>query len=347
MAESILSPHVDLDLGDRPLAAPPFRSSQLAWGVSPAVSKELILLDPTTIIVPDTPNRSEDAFEGDAFDELRMSIAASGGNLEPILVQALASDPPQFELIFGERRLRACQLAKVPVLCMVSEPSTTTDQMLNRLRENLGRESLTPWDFGRQVRSLLDGPPPMKKIELAKAIGVSLALVSRADDLARLPEVVIEAFASPADLRYQDMKPLRDAWRAKSDAVAGEAERIHAEGIPLEAGKVVRRLVDAAKAAPVTDELAPCKQASKSPQPLTCGGERIGQWTVRPAGAIELVIDAPMSALDRDGLIGQVLVFVERKVLKKATSKSRKAVASSGPSTNSSTDVQLPGTEAQ
>ena len=62
-------------------------NSALAANVDPPVTDFVILLDPHSVRIPDTPNRTESAFENESFEELRRGIRAKGRNLQPIMVR--------------------------------------------------------------------------------------------------------------------------------------------------------------------------------------------------------------------------------------------------------------------
>lgn len=79
-------------------------------------------------------------FDAEALNELAQSIRQLGGLLQPIVVRPLA--PNRYEIIAGERRWRACQLAELTtVSCLVSEYSD--EQALQAaIVENINRSDL-------------------------------------------------------------------------------------------------------------------------------------------------------------------------------------------------------------
>jgi len=314
---------VDLDIGlpvfdPRPASA---SNSALAANVDPPVTEFVILLDPHSVRIPNTPNRTESAFENENFEELRQGIRAKGRNLQPIMVRWVAESkgvPAHWELVWGERRLRACRDIGVSVRAIEAKADSPAEDYLDRIRENRGRADLSPWEFCQQVRHALDQPPGLKKIELAAKIGCSVSTISRAYDMACLPPDVVRAFQSPNDIRYEDVKPLRDADQRNAAAVKVESDRIVAEPEPLAAAQVVKRLVQASKG-----EFASCKQpeAAGHAQALECGGKPVGFWRMSSKGAVEIHIEAAMSDNQRAAMLEQVTTFLARKILKKATPK--------------------------
>lgn len=316
-------PPIDLDIG-LPMLDPgtsSLTSSALAANVDPPVTDFVILLDPHSVRIPNTPNRTESAFENEKFEELRQGILARGRNLQPIMVRwvpEFEGVPAHWELVWGERRLRACRETGISVRAIEAKTDSPAEDYLDRIRENRGRADLSPYEFCQQVRHALDRPPGMKKIELAAKIGCNVSTISRAADMANLPVAVVNAFQSPNDLRYEDVKPLRDAYERNPAALQEESSRIRAESEPVAAPQVVRRLTQAAKG-----EFASCKQPSATGQTtaLEIDGKPVGFWRLSPKGAIEVHIETAMSDNQRDALLEQMTNFLARKVLKKAVPK--------------------------
>ena len=276
----------------------------------------VIYLDPHSVHIPDTPNRLPDAFEDEAFEALRLGILSGGSNVEAIGVRKVfdAEGGWIYVLVFGERRLRACREAGLLVRAVVREASDPAVDYLDRMRENSGRADLAPIEFALQVRHMIDGPAQMKKIELSSKLGISLATISRAFDMACLPPVILQAFVSAREIRYRDLKALKDAWATDPEAVAAESNRIQGEPARVDGPEVVRRIAAASKGA--KDPLAPCKLPDPGAQvPLLCGGVEIGSWCSGAGGALQVKVDAAMSDAQRAALLKHVSSFIEKKVL--------------------------------
>lgn len=320
---------IDVDIG-LPVFDPrtvSVSNSALAANVDPPVTDAVILLDPCSVRVPNTPNRTESSFENEQFEELRQGILAKGENLQPIRVRWVPDSegvPGHWELVWGERRLRACREAGLRVSAIVAKDDSSADDYLDRIRENRGRADLTPWEFSQQVRHALERPPGMTKVALAAKIGCNVSTISRAHDMARLPEVIVRAFRSPNEVRYEDVKPLRDAYERNATAVQDECSRILAEPEPQAASQVVRRLVQSSRG-----EFASCKQppATGKTTALESDGKPVGFWRLSPKGAIEVHIETAMSDNQRDAMLEQLTSFLARKVLKKAVPKPASAAA--------------------
>ncbi len=122
----------------------------------------------------------------EALQELADSIKAQG-IVQPIVVRPLP-DGGRYELIAGERRWRAAQLAglhEVPAV-VKSVPDRTV--MSIALIENIQREQLNPLEEALALQRLL-GEFGMTHLEIAEAIGRSRAAVS---NLLRLLELGAE-----------------------------------------------------------------------------------------------------------------------------------------------------------
>lgn len=280
------------------------------------VQEVVIYLDPFSVHIPDTPNRLPDAFEDEAFEALRLGILSGGSNVEAIGVRKVFNLEGGwiYVLVFGERRLRACREAGLKVRAVVREATDSSVDYLDRMRENSGRADLAPIEFALQVQHMIDGPAQMKKIELSSKLGISLATISRAYDLACLPPVILQAFVSAREIRYRDLKALKDAWATDPDAVAAESNRIQAEPERVAGPEVVRRIAAASKSA--KDQLAPCKLPDPGAQvPLLCGGVEIGSWCSGADGALQVKVDAAMSDAQRAALLKHLSNFIEKKVL--------------------------------
>jgi ParB family transcriptional regulator, chromosome partitioning protein len=139
---------------------------------------------PTTAIRPNTrqPRRS---FPETGIKELAASIREVG-ILQPLVVRSTESG---FELIAGERRLRAAKeagLERVPVLI---RQAGENESMELALVENLQREDLNPLETAAAYQALMEGFG-LSKEQLANRLGKSRAAVTNTLRLAQLPEKI-------------------------------------------------------------------------------------------------------------------------------------------------------------
>jgi ParB family transcriptional regulator, chromosome partitioning protein len=139
---------------------------------------------PTTAIRPNSlqPRRS---FPEAGIKELAASIREVG-ILQPLVVR---STPDGFELIAGERRLRAAReagLDRVPVLI---KQAGENESMEMALVENLQREDLNPLETAAAYQALMEGFG-LSKEQLANRLGKSRAAVTNTLRLGQLPEKI-------------------------------------------------------------------------------------------------------------------------------------------------------------
>ena len=96
------------------------------------------------------------------------------------------------------------------------------------------------------VRALDAGLFPSNR-QLATAIGRDLGDVGKAIALARLPQAVVDAFASPLDLQYRWAKPLGDAQQRDPDRLIRRANGLKARHGTLLPPKRVFELLTASE----------------------------------------------------------------------------------------------------
>ena len=127
-------------------------------------------------------------FEPEAFAELVHSIKELGV-LQPIVFRSIAEEPGKYELIMGERRLRASKeagLAKIPAVIR----ETADENMLrDALLENLHRSDLNPLEEASAYQQLLEDFGITQE-ELANRIGRSRPKITNSIRLLKLPAEV-------------------------------------------------------------------------------------------------------------------------------------------------------------
>src|SRR5690242_7357953 len=129
---------------------------------------------------PDQPRKH---FDDEKLGELAESIKAHG-LLQPIVVRRVAD---AFELIAGERRLRAAQIAGIDRLpALVRE---VDDPLELALIENLQREDLSPLEEAEALAALIARHGYSHR-EVAELLGKSRPYVSNTLALTRLPDPV-------------------------------------------------------------------------------------------------------------------------------------------------------------
>lgn len=137
------------------------------------------------------PNRYQPrhAFDEVALAELATSMDASG-LLQPIVVRPVESGA--FELIAGERRLRAAERLEWTEISAVIREVDDRTLLTLALVENLQRDALSPIDEARGYQRLID-EFGTSQTDVAELVGRSRPAVANALRLLRLPSVVQEA----------------------------------------------------------------------------------------------------------------------------------------------------------
>lgn len=159
----------------------------------PVLYKRGLLETPrVTMLSPDaiTPNPDQPrrVFEPEALAELAESIRVHG-ILQPLAVRRLGGG--KYELIAGERRLRAallCGLGEVPCLVVAAD---RLNSCLLSLIENLQRRDLDFWEEAKALERLIS-VYGLSQEEAANQIGKSQSAVANKLRLLKLPEGALE-----------------------------------------------------------------------------------------------------------------------------------------------------------
>ncbi|WP_166844236.1 ParB/RepB/Spo0J family partition protein [Isoptericola sp. BMS4] len=142
---------------------------------------------PVESIRPNTRQPRTVFDEGD-LDELVDSVSQIGV-LQPIVVRPDRSVEGQYELIMGERRWRASQVAGLETIPAIVRETDDSDMLRDALLENLHRAALNPLEEAAAYRQLLDDFDCTHE-ELASRIARSRPQISNTLRLLRLPPLV-------------------------------------------------------------------------------------------------------------------------------------------------------------
>jgi ParB family chromosome partitioning protein len=142
---------------------------------------------PVELIRPN-PQQPRKEFNGESLLALAGSIE-SRGILQPLVVRALPGGT--YELIAGERRLRAAKIAKLDQVPAIVRDAEGAERLELALLENVAREDLNPVDEARACATLVEDLG-VSKAELAGRIGKSRPAVANAIRLLDLPDDVLE-----------------------------------------------------------------------------------------------------------------------------------------------------------
>ena len=179
-------------------------------------------------------------FDEEKLNELADSIR-SQGVVQPVVVRPVGDE--QYELIAGERRWRAAQLAEIDDIPAVIRDVPDEVSVAMALIENIQREDLNPLEEATALRRLIDDFQ-MTHQEAAEAVGRSRAAVS---NLLRLLELMQEV-KDMVDLRLIEMGHAR-ALLSLDDELQVQAARevVHKRLSVRDTENLVRRLQQSKK----------------------------------------------------------------------------------------------------
>jgi ParB family transcriptional regulator, chromosome partitioning protein len=138
------------------------------------------------------PRQPRRTFDEDALEELAASIAEVG-LLQPVVVRKLG--PGSYELVMGERRMRASQRAGLDYIPAIVRETQDNDMLRDALIENLHRQQLDPLEEAAAYRQLLDDFGATHE-QLAQRIGRSRPHISNTLRLLGLPPGVQKRIAA-------------------------------------------------------------------------------------------------------------------------------------------------------
>ena len=146
-----------------------------------------VLFLPVDAISPN-PNQPRRVFGTQELEELAGSIQALG-LLQPLTVRRRADG---WELVAGERRLRAAKLAGLEEVPCISLQIDDQRSSLLALVENLQRKDLDFWEEAKALRRLID-TYSLSQEEVARRIGKSQSAVANKLRILRHPPSVLQA----------------------------------------------------------------------------------------------------------------------------------------------------------
>lgn len=127
-------------------------------------------------------------FDEAAVNALAESIKAQG-ILQPILVRRLPDRPNEFEIVAGERRWRAAQIAKLHEVPILIRDLSDAESLELAIVENVQRQDLTPLEEAEGYKRLIDEFQHTQE-DLARTLGKSRSHIANTLRLLGLPEGV-------------------------------------------------------------------------------------------------------------------------------------------------------------
>jgi ParB family chromosome partitioning protein len=146
---------------------------------------------PVDLITPN-PRQPRDSFDEETLLALAESIRARGV-LQPVLVRPLVGG--RYELVAGERRWRAAQLAELDAVPAVIRRHDDSESLEVALIENMAREDLNPVEEARACAALVE-ELSLTREEVGVRVGRSRVAVSNLIRLLDLPDEALALIES-------------------------------------------------------------------------------------------------------------------------------------------------------
>ena len=164
---------------------PPASTTAVIPPAAPAIDdRERVQRVPLARVRP-CPFQPRKDFTAEALQELADSIKEQG-IIQPLIVREKDGG---FELIAGERRWRAAQLAKLSEVPVIVREADDRAVLELALIENLQRENLNPLEEAQGYAELI-GTFALRQEDVAVKVGKSRAVVANALRLLKLPSEV-------------------------------------------------------------------------------------------------------------------------------------------------------------
>ena len=200
------------------------------------------LMDVPVNAVAPNPKQPRTRFDDETIATLAASIREVG-ILQPLVVRRAGDG--RYELIAGERRLRAAKAAGLASVPIVLRDSEDADLLREALIENIHREDLNPIEQAEAFKALL-GELGLKQEELADRVGVSRSHIANTIRLLALPLDVQQLLA---DEKISAGHARAVLSLGDKQAMTSLATRIAAEDLSVrQTEDVVRRFLEVPQA---------------------------------------------------------------------------------------------------
>jgi ParB family chromosome partitioning protein len=177
------------------------------------------------------PNRQQPRteFDAEAMEELVHSIRENGV-LQPVVVRPLPDAAPgEYELVMGERRLRASKLAGRRTIPAVVKDTADEQMLTEALLENLHRSQLNPLEEASAYQQLIEDFEVTHE-QLGERLGRSRPAITNALRLLNLPRQIQAKVASGA-LSAGHARAVLSV--VDEDRMHGLVEQIEREGLSV------------------------------------------------------------------------------------------------------------------
>ncbi len=227
---------LDALLGDAPVNLDMLREREPA-AETPPNGARLLLLDPRDI--KPNPMQPRQTFNEETLEELAESIRRDGVQ-EPVIVRKAGDG---YELVGGERRVRASILADLDSIPAICREVDDRDMLKLSLIENVQREDLNAIELAHAYQRLI-GEYGLTQEQLAAEVGKKRVTVTNTLRLLQLPREVQDMVAS-GDLTMGHARALLGLETAAGQSRV--ARRVVAQGMSV---RQVEQLASAGKPEP-------------------------------------------------------------------------------------------------
>lgn len=142
---------------------------------------------PVEVLVPN-PEQPRRMFSREALEELANSVRQKGV-IQPLIVRPSPTESGKFEIVAGERRWRAAQMAQLHTLPVLVRDFTDTEVLEVAIIENIQRADLNPVEEATGYRQLIERFGHTQE-KLAEAMGKSRSHIANLMRLLTLPDEV-------------------------------------------------------------------------------------------------------------------------------------------------------------
>ena len=164
--------------------------ARAAAGPAPAAPAVSGALDAPIELIRRNPEQPRRVFAQAELDELAASVKEKGV-IQPILVRAMPGAPGEYQIVAGERRWRAAQLAGLHSVPVLVRELSDAEVMEIALIENVQRADLNPIEEAQAYQTMAQRFSHTQDA-LARIVGKSRSHVANTMRLLRLPAPVIE-----------------------------------------------------------------------------------------------------------------------------------------------------------
>lgn len=231
-----------------------------------------LLLDPAKVRIWPGNARVYEHLTEESCKELIDSIVAEGGQKVPAVVRRIDGDSDyEYEVIAGTRRHWAISWLRqhsYPEMHFLAQVAQLDDEAAFRLAdlENRARQDVSDIERARNYAAALKDHYGNHLTRMAERLKLSKGWLSKMLKVATIPDEVLAAFSSPADVLLKPAYPLAQALADEQRAkiIVKEAQRIAglqaklsgADKSPLPSSEVIARLLSAGEQRKSTEKIS-------------------------------------------------------------------------------------------